>query len=204
MTFKWTYLFVALVLIAVVAASGVFGGFAGGFSYALGLAAILIGGALVYLAMRPERRRLREGVEDANVTAAPFVGYPTDQTLAIFESEDDALRATQDLEASGYSSVRRFAGMDGAAELDSQGAAHGGAAAIERALEQVTSDVSNLASYDEAVRRGGIVLGVQLPKGERPHRAAEIMRHHRGHDVRYFSEMMVETLDADPGRTRAD
>lgn len=205
MTFKWTYLLVALVVAATVVLVTLAGGVWGGVvSYGGGLAAILVGGLLIYLAQRSSARRLREEFEDADATAAPFVGYPKDQTLAIFETEDDAREATNDLQASGFSGVRRFAGMRGAMQVDSQGSAHGGAARLERAIEQVTSDVSDLEGYDAAVRRGGIVLGVRVPEGQRPHRVAHILQRHRGHDVRYFGEMAAETFDADPGRTRSD
>lgn len=203
MTFKWTYLLVAIVVVAAIVASGVAGGFAGGFSYAQGIGAILVGGLVIYFAGRTGRREMREQTE-VNATAVPFTGYPKDQALAIFDRENDALGATRELHASGYGSVQRFAGMDGAARLDSEGSAHGGAAAVERAIEQVASDVSKLEEYDAAVREGSIVLGVRVPDGEPPHRAARIIERHHGHDVRYFSGMTVERLDVDPQPTRAD
>ena len=73
-----------------------------------------------------------------------------------------------------------------------------------RSIEHLASDVSDLEEYDEAVRAGGIVLGVLVVDGERRHHVAGIMHRHRGHDVRYFGSLTAESLSVDPGRTRAD
>jgi len=163
MTFKWTYLVVAAVLLAAFAALALAGGGWGAYSLVQGVGLILVGGLVVFLAQRSSKRRLYRSEVRATpeATAAPFVGYPKDQALAIFDSEQDALGATRDLQAEGYQRVDRFAGMRGATQIDSQGGAHGGVAKAERTIEHLASDVSDL----EGLRRGG------APRPDRPRRA---------------------------------
>ena len=206
MTFKWTYLTVAVVVLAAIAVLATTGGGWGSYSLAQGVALILVGGFVIFMAQRASKRRLRqyELEQTPSAVAAPFVGYPKDQALGIFDSERDAAEATRDLAAEGYPTVNRFAGVRGAAEIDSQSEVHGGMAKAERTIEHIASDVSDLEEYDAAVRRGRIVLGVHVEDGERRHRVADIMTRHRGHDVRYFGSLSVESLNADPTRTHAD
>lgn len=207
MTFKWTYLMVAVVVLAAIAVLATTGGGWGSYSLAQGVGLILVGGFVIFMAQRASKRRLRPrelAQTPPSAIAAPFVGYPKDQALGIFDSERDATDATRDLVAEGYPTVNRFAGVRGAAEIDSQGEVHGGMAKAERTIEHIASDVSDLEEYDAAVRRGRIVLGVHVEDGERRHRVADIMTRHRGHDVRYFGSLSVESLSADPTRTHAD
>ena len=203
MEFKGTYVMAALVVLGGVAAIAVTGGVWGTVAIGWGLTAILTGAVLFTLAWRSSRGAVRE--ETPNIASnAPFAGYPMDRALGIFDLERDATEATADLRAAGYSDVSRFAGNDGAQRLDSQGTEHGVTQRIERSIDHVASDVSDLEQYDEAVRLGSIVIGVHVPSADRRERVADIMRRHRGHDVRYFGQMAVESLNPDPSRVRTD
>ena len=60
MTFKWTYLLVAAVVLAAVLAPAITGGVWGSYSYAQGVALILLGGFLIWLVRRtPRQQRTR-------------------------------------------------------------------------------------------------------------------------------------------------
>ncbi len=203
MEFKGTYVMAALVVLGGVAAIAVTGGVWGTVAFGWGLTAIVIGAVLFTLAWRSSRGAVREETPAVS-TNAPFAGYPMDRALGIFDLERDATEATADLRAAGYPDVARFAGTDGAQRLDSQGTEHGVAQRIERTIDHVASDVSDLEQYDEAVRLGSIVIGVRVPSADRRERVADIMRRHRGHDVRYFGGMAAESLSPDPSRVRAD
>ncbi len=205
MTFKWTYLLVAAVVLAAVLAPGLTGGVWGSYSYAQGVALILLGGFLIYLARRtPRKNRTSTDLTRGHTVTAPFVGYPKDRVLGTFDDEDLAKAATDELRAAGFDDIDRYAGRRGAISLDSQGIEHGVAASAERTIEHIASDVSDLEEYDSAVRLGRVVLGVLVTDGDRRNEVAGIMHRHRVQDARYFGSLAVETLSADPDRTRAD
>lgn len=205
MTFKWTYLLVAVVVLAAVLAPALTGGVWGSYSYAQGVALILLGGFLIWLVRRtPRQDRTGVGLSGGHTVTAPFVGYPKDRVLAVFDHEDAAKRATESVRTAGYRDVERYAGRQGAIRLDSQGNDHGVAASAERTIEHLASDASDLEEYDVAVRDGRIVLAVLVEDGERRHDVGDLLRRHGGQDVRYFGSLSVETLSVDPSRTRAD
>lgn len=208
MTFKWTYLLVAVVVLAAVTAPALTGGGWGVLSYAWGIAAIALSGIVVLLARqsraKPEQRPVRGGSADGNATAAPFVGYPMDRMLAIFEGSGDAGAATRDLAASGFADVNRYAGTSGALTIDSQGSEHGVASSVERTIDHLASDVSDLGQYDAAVREGHVVLGVLVEDDERRQDVADILHRHRARDVRHFGSLAAESMPVDRERTRAD
>jgi len=208
MTFKWTYLFVAMVVVGAVALAATTGGVLGSYGYAQGIGLILVGGLLVLLARQsrsePEQRPVRGGSADGNTTAAPFVGYPKDHMLAIFDGDSDAGEAAKDLATSGFAEVNRYAGTRGALEIDSQGTEHGLASRTERTIEHLASDVSDLGQYDEAVRLGHVVLGVHVDDDERRQDVADILHRHRARDVRHFGSLAAESMPVDRERTRAD
>lgn len=205
MTFKWTYLLVAVVVLAAVLAPALTGGVWGSYSYAQGVALILLGGFLIWLVRRtPRQSRTEPELNAGNTVTAPFVGYPKDRVLAIFDHEDVAKRATDTVRAAGYRDVDRYAGRRGAISLDSQGTEHGVAASAERTIEHIASDASDLEEYDAAVRDGRIVLAVLVEDGDRRHDVGDLLQRHGGQDVRYFGSLAVETLSVDPSRIRAD
>lgn len=208
MTFKWTYLFVGVVLVAAIAAFAATGGAVAGSSYGMGLGLVLLGGVVVLFARRsrtkPEQRPLRGGSADGIITTTPFVGYPMDRMLAIFEGEGDARAATASLADSGYSEVNRYAGADGALKIDSRGTEHGLASLAERTIDHLASDVSDLSKYDEAVRLGHVVIGVLVEDGDRRQDVADILHRHRARDVCHFGSFAAESMPVDRERTRAD
>lgn len=204
MTFKWTYLLAAAVMLGGLGAIATTGGAWGTLSFAWGLGALVIGGVLFTLAWRSSQGVVLSTPPRTANQDAPFAGYPMDRALAIFDLERDANEATEDLRASGYSDVARFAGIDGARRLDSAGVAHGLTERVERTIDHIASDVSDLQQYDQAVRLGSVVIGVRVPSADRRERAADIIRRHRGHDLRYFGQMTAESLNPDPSRVRAD
>ena len=205
MTFKWTYLLVAAVVLAAVLAPAITGGVWGSYSYAQGVALILLGGFLIWLVRRtPRQQRIEADLADGNTVTAPFVGYPKDRVLGIFDHQDSAKRAMDTLRAAGYDRVQRYAGQRGAISLDSQGSEHGIAASAERTIEHIASDVSDLEEYDVAVRDGHIVLAVLVEDGDRRQDVGDMLHRHGASLIRYFGSLAVETLSVDPTRIRAD
>ncbi len=200
MTFKWTYIAAAALIIAGLAVSlPVDGGAWGVVSHVHGIVLVGIGGVLVLLArMTKPRPRVPA---DANV---PFVSYPEQQVLAIVDSRAeaaDAVRALRRQESRPV--VNLYHGEQGAAAIDSEGIVHGVTGVTSRSVEHLLTDLDDLTNYDEAVRSGKVVVAFDGTDEDVRRRGAAILKAHGGHDIQYFGPLAVEVLDVDRSRTRA-
>jgi hypothetical protein len=186
----------AAIWIAAIAISWIGWGPWAAFSYVEALITFAIGAA-IFLAARRGFRRPRH-VES---TDAPFAAAPVDQVLAILDEPGAASAAIADLHRRfPEATIRTYVGPDGAAALDSEGTAHGVGATIERSLEHLLTDESDLARYEAAVLSGAVVLAADAGSRDAED-AAIILAAHGAHDIYRFGSLLVEQLDPNPMRT---
>lgn len=135
-----------------------------------------------------------------------FAGYPKDNVLAILEDRASAAAALAEARDAGISSdeITVYSGDEGAEAIDARGTQHGMTGFVQRSIEFLSANQDNLKSYQEAVERGGVVVAVHADNDERKHQVAALLQRHGAHDVRHFGGFVVQDLDADPSRTRAD
>lgn len=140
------------------------------------------------------------------MTGNDFVGYPEKHVLAAFDSREDAAAAIDDALESGVPErdLGVYSGEEGASEISSSGVEQGISGVIVRSLQSLVSNRDSLASYDEAVRGGAVVIAGLAEDDDRKHTLSSVFQRHNGRDVRYFGAMVVEDLSVDPSRTRAD
>jgi len=194
-----TFWIVVAVAVATVVLSWIGWGFWAAFShiYAIiltGVAALLV--LLARTGLKPWASVQRQD--------EPFAGYPKDQVLGIFDTTGEAGEAIEAFRGAGFDreEVAVYADRQGAAALDSEGTAHGLREVTQRQLEHILTDIDDLEGYEQAVRRGGVVLGVMAPDEGPRERAAAIFQRHGGHDLYYFGAMTVQRLDVDRSRTQ--
>lgn len=201
MTFKWTFTSAVVIGVAVIALSWIGWGVWAAMSHIHAIILTAIGAAIILLARTGTPRPQVADSQDE-----PFSGYPQDQMLGIFETRNEASDALHALRNAGFASsdLTLFTGLKGAAQLDSEGTAHGIAEFTQRSIEHIASDIDDLQGYDEAVRRGAVVVGVMAPDEEPRTQAAQIFVEHGGHDLYYFGAFAVQQLDVDRSRTTTD
>lgn len=200
MTFKWTYLTAAALAIIAIVISVFDGGIAGAFSHIHGMVLVAIGGLLILWA---RFGRVPTHLEHSD---QPFAGYPKDQVLGVFDTRDSAAHVLNDLRRSGFAhdDLSVYADESGATRLDSVGDSHGLLELTQRSIEHLVTDIDDLKGYEDAVRRGAVVVGVLAHEDERREHVLDVFRRHGGHDIYYFGEMAVQQLDVDRTRTRVD
>jgi len=200
MTFKWTYSAIVFTAVAAIVVSWIGWGAWAAFSHVYAIGMTVMGAGVVLLARSGVRRWPR-----IERRAEPFMSYPMNQVLAIFDERDDAARAVAELRRAGIAHDHLFvlAGARGSARVDSEGTAHGLIGITERSIEHLLTDLDDLQRYDEAIRAGGVVLAVGPTTDQDRRRIAAIFQLHSGYEVAAFGEYVVEKLDADPSRTGA-
>src|SRR5690606_12628509 len=109
---------------------------------------------------------------------------------AVFDTRPAAAQALSDLRRSGFAQddLAVYAEESGATQLDSEGNSHGLTALAQRSIEHLVADVDDLKGYEDAVRRGAVVLAVLAPEEERREHVLDVFQRHHGHDVHYFGE----------------
>lgn len=200
MTFKWTYSAIVFVAVAAIVVSWIGWGLWAAFSHVYAIGMTVVGAGVVLLTRSGVRRWPRIERRDE-----PFMSYPMNQVLGIFDERDDAARAVAELRRAGFALDHLFvlAGARGSARVDSEGTAHGLTGVTERSIEHLLTDLDDLQRYDEAIRAGGVVLAVGSTTDQDRRRIAAIFQLHGGYEVAAFGEYVVEKLDADPSRTGA-
>jgi hypothetical protein len=81
--------------------------------------------------------------------------------------------------------VEILCGEQGARILDEDGRYHGLRGRIVRAFQRLGYDGATLAIYDEALRRGDLLLHVPVRPAGRG-RVVALLQRHQVHDVGYF------------------
>ena len=69
--------------------------------------------------------------------------------------------------------------------MDAHGRYHGLRARIVRAFQRLGYDETTLEIYDEALRKGDLLLQVPAQPAQR-RRVVELLQHHHVHDLGYF------------------
>lgn len=203
-TFTPTYLIVAaLVVLAALSAwlIGANGGWLGSLAF---LWTIVLGGIVAWIILHARRGRGQTRAV-AEQEDSPFVGYPQDHVLGIFDRRQQATAAVTALcEHFEGRDVTVFTGPRGAAAIDSEGTAHGAGTVVQRSIEHLLTDTSDLESYDRAARAGGVVVAVRAPEEEQREQARRVFETHEGHDIYFFGALMSERLSVDTTRTTED
>jgi hypothetical protein len=124
-----------------------------------------------------------------------FLTYPTHSVLALLPDIDDAMSATQDLEAAGYSRDERWVlvGPEGAERLDINGRHHGLHGRIYRLVGHLGDDREELVNTAHHLRSGGVALRVHAEE-ERKADAARILRAHGSEHSVYLGRGHFEPL----------
>lgn len=200
MTFKWTYSAIVVVAVAAIVISWIGWGVWAAFSHVYAIGMTVVGAGVVLLARSGVRRSSRIEQRDE-----PFMSYPVNQVLGIFDERDDAARAVAELRRAGFAhdQLSVLSGVRGSARVDSEGTAHGLTGITERSIEHLLTDLDDLQRYDEAIRAGSVVLAVGSATDQDRRRIAAIFQLHSGYEVVAFGQYVVEKLDADLSRTGA-
>jgi len=123
-----------------------------------------------------------------------FIADPTGHLIAILDETREADQAERDLSEAGFSEVHVYRGADGVETIDSSGSEHGATGGLVRLLQQAYTNKDNLAEYEEAVRRGHIVIAVKVDDDDLRDRADDILESHGAHTVNHFSKAVVRTI----------
>lgn len=125
----------------------------------------------------------------------PFIGYPRQQVLAVFDTPAEAARAIEALEAGGTArvAIERFEGAADADRFDATGARHGPIARALRAVQFGLMDqMPAMAWYEAALRGGRSVVGVRTRDRASTLRAVEALRGAGGHFINRFGRLATE------------
>lgn len=199
MTFKWTYIAAAvLMVVGIVVSLPVDGGLWGVVSHIHGIVLVSIGGLLVLLA------RTRKPKPPVSGSDVPFLSYPEHQVLAILPTREQAAEAIREMRNRSLNGdLHVYYGAEGAGAIDSEGVVHGVVGVTERSVEHLVADLDDLSNYDEAVRGGEVVLSYNGEDEDVRRQGADVLKAHGGHTIQYFGPLAVEVLDIDRSRTRA-
>ncbi len=127
----------------------------------------------------------------------PFIGYPTDRMLAVFDDPTAAASAAAAIAASGIADrdITILRGEEGATRLSGTGAAHGVVARTRRVVSFTLMDqLPDMAWYEAAVRQGAAVLMVRVRGGVKQAAVLDLIRRHDGHFVNYYGRFATEEL----------
>jgi hypothetical protein len=127
-----------------------------------------------------------------------YVYQPTKSVTAFFPAGQDLHAMLSALSEAGFASAKVdvFAGEQGAARLDSDGAKHGAWVRFRRGLEHAFADESEVHERGEQVlRSGGSIVAVRTDgEATQKDRAATTLKTHHGAEVTYWGNMVIERL----------
>ncbi len=194
----WTYTGIVIVVLAAIVVSWIGWGVWAAFSHVYAIVLTGVGAVIILLARSGVGRSRRVERRDE-----PFMGYPEGQVLGIFDARDDAAAALVDLRGRGFGphQLSVLVGASGSAQVDSEGVAHGLTGITQRSIEHLLTNKDDLEQYDQALRRGAVVLAVEAPDDWNRSTVSEAFQRHGGYEVMAFGTFVVEKLDADPSRT---
>ena len=117
-----------------------------------------------------------------------FYHRPIYHVVGLLGEQSEISAISRDLASAGVdvAAVEILCGEQGARILDEHGRYHGLRARIVRAFQRLGYDETTLEIYDEALRKGDLLLHVPAQPAERRHIAGLLQRHHV-HDVGYFA-----------------
>jgi hypothetical protein len=126
-------------------------------------------------------------VNEPQVNVDHFYHRPVDNVVGLLTDQSQLPAITSDLRSAGVdvAAVEILCGEQGARILDEDGRYHGLRARIVRTLQRMGYDGTTLAIYDEALRKGDLLLHVPVRPKDRS-RIAALLQRHGVHDVGYF------------------
>jgi hypothetical protein len=141
------------------------------------------------------------GVNEPQINVDHFYHRPVYHVVGLLTENSEIPAISKDLASAGVdvTAVEILCGEQGARILDEHGRYHGLRGRIVRAFQRLGYDETTLAIYDEALRKGDLLLQVPAPPAQR-RRVAELLQHHQVHDVGYFAPGTFEQfpiLDTD-------
>jgi hypothetical protein len=136
---------------------------------------------------------------EARVNVDEFVHRPTHHVVGVLGSESDLPALVNELEQIGVPTeeIDVLCGQRGAEILDPDGRYHGRRARLVRGFQRLGYDQTTLEIYDEALRRGGLLLHVPAKPGD-SHSVARILWRHRVEDIGYFGTGTFEQFTFPP------
>ena len=159
-------------------------------------------GIRVVLTHRPWDASTRSsGVNEPQINVDHFYHRPIYHVVGLLGEQSEISAISRDLASAGVdvAAVEILCGEQGARILDEHGRYHGLRARIVRAFQRLGYDETTLEIYDEALRKGDLLLHVPAQPAER-RRVAGLLQRHHVHDVGYFAPGTFEQfpiLDAD-------
>jgi hypothetical protein len=132
-----------------------------------------------------------------------YLSYPTNRTVCVFDTIEEAEDAILALERLGYreDDMRVFEGEEGRDALDVDGSKHSVVPKFMRAAEKFfeTGEWDLVKAADQELKEGHLIFSVLTPEENLREAAVETLRKHGGHTIKYFSRYYVEHLDDEAG-----
>jgi hypothetical protein len=131
-------------------------------------------------------------------SARRFIGYPTDQMLAVAGDASAAAAAAAALREAGIPDrdITLLRGPEGADRLDGTGAANGILARIRRLTSFTLMDqLVDMAVYERAVRDGAVVLMVRVRGDAKKAAVLDLLRRKGAHFINYYGRFATEELE---------
>jgi hypothetical protein len=127
-----------------------------------------------------------------------FIGYPIDSLVAVLPEAESAAAAAAALRSAGIPDrdITILRGPEGADRLDGTGAANGVIARLRRLVSFTLMDqLVDMATYEQAVREGGVILMVKPRDAARKAAAIAALREHGGHFINYYGRFATEEIE---------
>jgi hypothetical protein len=127
-------------------------------------------------------------VNEPQINVDHFYHRPVYHVVGLLTENSEIPAITRDLASAGVdvAAVEILCGEQGARILDEYGRYHGLRARIVRAFQLLGYDQTTLAIYDEALRKGDLLLRVPAQPAQRL-RVVALLQHHHLHDLGYFA-----------------
>jgi len=127
-------------------------------------------------------------VNEPQINVDHFYHRPVYHVVGLLTENSEIPAITRDLESAGVdvTAVEILCGEQGARILDEYGRYHGLRARIVRTFQLLGYDQTILAIYDEALRKGDLLLQVPAQPAQR-HPVVALLQHHYVHDLGYFA-----------------
>ncbi len=132
-------------------------------------------------------------------TDANFHTYPTHRVVSFFDNKDSADSAVVDLINSGFKDdlIDESIGEEGLRFLDPDAQYHGFLAKVIRAWHKLAKGEELV--YVERIKKeltaGHVLVSVPALNEKKCREAAQILKNHKGHYIRYYGIFHVENLD---------
>ena len=126
-------------------------------------------------------------MNEPQINVDHFYHRPTYHVVGLLTEQSEVPALSRELALAGVdvAAVEILCGEQGARILDTHGRYHGLRARIVRAFQQLGYDETTLAIYDEALRRGDLLLHVPA-RPQDSDRIAALLQRHGVHDMGYF------------------